>query len=175
MVWLILLTALCFAVFTGFVTQQAGKALLDKEVQLLNRIAEGYVNNIEILLDTYRDKVRLVATRTRLRQLLAENNGATSSLERVSTMSKILNDAITGDPEIDLIVITDLANRFITSTDLELLDLSEKQKVTLLGEPTGNITEPAIDTVIPISLPERATTAAQKRQNWRPSWKTACR
>lgn len=110
-----LVLAVCVLLFLKFSYDRARAAYLDQQVTMLSAIADIHAREIMILLDSYVEKVGLVASRTRLRKLLAQYE--TQPAGDVSAeMAKILSDAMVGDPDFGDIVIYDLAGDIVTHT-----------------------------------------------------------
>ena len=110
-----LVLAVCVVLFLKFSYDRARAAYLEQQVTMLSAIADIHAREITILLDSYVEKVGLVASRTRLRKLvalyLAEPAG-----ELPTEMSRILSDAMSGDPDFGDIVIYGLDGKLVTHT-----------------------------------------------------------
>ncbi len=113
--------AVCVILFLKVSYDRARSAYLDQQVTMLSAIADIHAREITILLDSYIEKVGLVASRTRLRELLA-GFAVEPDAETPAEMAKILRDAMAGDADFGGIVIYDLDGEIVTHTSAEQPD-----------------------------------------------------
>ena len=130
---LALILVACLALFLRYSYSRARSVYFDQQVEMLSAIADIHARGISILLDSYVEKVSLVASRTRLRRLLAQGTAATAAND-AREMSQILRDAAAGDDDFSQITIYDTRGRLAASTDGSSAETDSDFVTTGLGD-----------------------------------------
>lgn len=95
--------------------RQAGRALLDGNQDRLEAVAASKEEDLHNVLAGWKDRVRLIASRTRLRDALREYADSSDPALR-EQMDRILDDARTSVPSILRLGVYDLSGEAIAST-----------------------------------------------------------
>ncbi len=119
--WIILGTVFVgLIVFTLFSTQNMRAVVEQAEIERLEVVADSHQKELNLLLDAYLGKARLIVSRTRLRQILS---GQASGLgeDEMSAMSAILVDAAAADGTVRSIALAGLGGTVVAATDPETI------------------------------------------------------
>ena len=140
----ILLT--CSLLFVKVSYDRAHANYIEQQISMLTAIADTQSRSLEALIESYLDKARLVASRTRLRQLVvAARDGPDDRL--AAQIGRILGDAADSDDDIARLAVYDIDGRLVAAVGEDLATVVRGGE-TSADIADGNYSRPFIETDI---------------------------
>lgn len=139
-------TMVCLGLYATYSLARTDAAMLEAELARLTAVADARVSELRTLTANFAEYSNLVASRTRLRQLLADYP-ADPSEERRAKISRILTDAAASSSMIDAISVIGLDSTILASTDPALVGRATSDAPITFGAPPN---EPSRSKLAPI-------------------------
>lgn len=123
----------CFLIFGAFFVFHTRQLVVDAEIARLDALANAHADELELLIDSYRERTGLIASRTLLRKLIADTKSSPADAEQTE-ITKILRDAMDTSSTIQSISVLAAGSGSVTSsTDTELIGMDRSEIARKLG------------------------------------------
>ncbi len=124
----------------GFMYWFTNRQLKESRLEQLEGLAESFKGGLVQISSGWEDRVRLIASRTQLREILRENNLA-GSTEAKARVRQILTDAESAVPTVESLAVYDADGRFVGSAGWGTESDLPEQLPTLLSPEDGVVYE----------------------------------